>query len=512
MALPPWTVELLRRGVADLARQVTDHDAAASLKEQASKLVEELPKAAREKVDSLLRQAEARTQPFKDAWQSNPWWGAGQISLTPTRVINGTGCLLDPRGSGVGLPAAALAAAIPHLSGDAAHDPELSARLCDEIAASITRRREDGSRAPTALGAVVTNSLDASLALVATLGGRGGCMWVPRSAAHPMRCSAAGGSDDPMLVDRLRRFARGPVREFGHANGSEDWPDQQLLHHRDNPRHGRKNHSVTDNDERKGRHCNVLVRLPSTKLRQRAAADQWEDWIDAVVVPIGSIFPINHADVVANVVDLLGAGADVVILAGGVLSGTPELSLIVGSDAVIKLLRQRPSFQLVKSPTAMTAMAAAATAAQGNGNSPVGQLTTVSEENLHDRAQRLATQLAGCDWVSVTRITETTASIGVPANLQNQPCRSEAGSPDATPPQSDFIASRQVVLTIDPSRDAKSIAQRLASGLTGILDSAGALGTTGLLCSVDGQELTIDLRWISPEQQSQISELASQIS
>lgn len=512
MALPPWTVELLRRGVADLARQVTDHDTAASLKEQASKLVEELPKAARDKVDSLLRQAEARTQPLKDAWQSSPWWGAGPISVTPTRVINGTGCLLDPRGSGVGLPAAALAAAIPHLSGEAAPDPDLSARLCDEIAACIHRGRVEGSRAPTTLGAIVTNSLDASLALVGTLGDCGGCLWVPRSAAHPMRISAALGSDDRMLVDRLRRFARGRVREFGHASGSEHWPDQQLLRHDDHPAHSRKGRSLASHEERTVRRHNVLVRLPSSKLRQRAAADPWHDWTDVVVVPVGSIFPIPQNDVVANVVDQLGAGADVVILAGGVLSGTPELSLIVGREEAINRLRQRPRFQFVRSPIAMTAMVAATTAAQANGNSPVGQLTAVSEENLNDRAQRLATQLAGCDWVSSTRVTELPASIGIPANLQNHPLPSDAGSPGASSPASDAIASRQVVLTIEPSRDAKSIAQRFASGSTGLLDSTEVLGTTGLLCSVDGNELSIDLRWISPDQQSQIGELASRIS
>lgn len=387
MALPPWTVELLRRGVADLARQVTDHDAGASLKEQASKLVDELPKAAREKVDALLRQAETRSQPLKDAWQSGQWWGAGPVSLTPTRVINGTGCLLDHRGSGVGLPAAALAAAIPHLSGEAARDPDLSARLCDEIATGITRRRVEGSAAPAAIGAIVTNSLEASLALVATLGGRGGCVWVPRSAAHPMHTAGtADDSHDLMLVDRLRRFARGPVREFGHVSGGEDWPDQELLRGDSHPKHVKKNRNVPDNDEREERRQNILVRLPSTNLRQRAAADQWGDWIEVVVVPVGSIFPINRSSVVANVVDLLGGGADVVVLAGGVLAGTPELSLIVGSDEVIKLLRQRPRFQLVKSPTAMAAIVAAATAAQANGSSPVGQLTAVSEENLNDRA------------------------------------------------------------------------------------------------------------------------------
>ncbi len=497
MALPPWTVDLLRRGVADLARQVTDHDAAASLKEQASKLVDELPKAAREKVDALLRQADARTQPIKDAWQSGTWCSGGPISLTPTRIINGTGRLLDERGSGVGLPTAALAAAIPHLSGDAARDPDLPARLCDEIANSIACHRDHASANQAPLGAIVTSSLDASLALITTLGSRGGCVWVPRSSARSMSIPETGTvNGDLLLVDRLRRFSRGAVREFGHASGSEDWPTEQSLHpHDDHPGRPPKHRPAQERSQHAKPRQNVVVRLSSSKLRDRVEADQWGDWIEIVVLPVGSIVALEEPRIVANVIDQLDRGADLVVLRGGALAGTPELSLIVGNDEVIKRLRQCPSYDLVNAPTAMTAIVATSVADQANGASPVGQLLNISQDNLVDRAQRLATQLAGCDWVSATRITEWPATIGLPENQQT-PFSSE--KQDDTDELLDSIPSRQVVLTLDGSTDANALAQRLANG------------STGLLCRVEDQELIIDLRWISPEQQAQISELAGQ--
>ncbi len=495
MALPPWTVDLLRRGVADLARQVTDHEAATSLKEQASKIVDELPKAAREKVGSILRQAEAKTQPLKDAWQSGDWWGVNSVSLTPSRIINATGCLLDDRGSGVGLATDALATAIPHLSGDAARDPDLAARLGDEIAATIARRRNQSS--PASLGAIVTNSLDASLALVATLGGRGGCIWVPRSAAYPMYQSISGEAcPDLLLVDRLRRFSRGAVREFGHASGSEDWPSDQLLHrHGDHPGRPLTRRAATDPSQPNRTSHNVLVRLSSSKKRERTDADPLDDWTEVIVLPIGSIFPLDQSSLVASVIDQLDRGADVVVLAGSVLAGMPGLSLIVGSDEAIKRLRQCPTFELVNTPTAMIAIVAASVAAQANGRSPVGQLLGISQDNLTDRAQRLAIQLAGCNWVTETRITEYPARIGLAENGCGPLHAAEPASEHAA---TDSIASRQVVLTIDPSRDASALAQSLANG------------TTGLLCRVDNNELIIDLRWITPEQQAQISEIASQ--
>lgn len=495
MALPPWTVDLLRRGVADLARQATDHDAAAAIKEQASKLVDELPRAAREKVDALLRQADARTQPMKDAWQSGAWWRGAPMSLAPTRVINGTGCLLDHRGSGVGLPAAALASAIAHLSGDAARDPDLPARLCDEIATSIASRRDHASANQAPLGAIVTNSFDASLALVTTLGGRGGCLWVPRSSAHPMPAAGTGDVGGDLLVDRLRRYARGSIREFGHASGSEDWPVEQTLPPLDDPLGRQPKHRPLHEQPQHGRaRQNVVVRLPSSALRDRAEAEPRGQWIDTVVLPVGSVFAIDPSNIVANVIGQLDRGADLVVLGGGVLAGTPELGLVVGTDEVIKRLRQCPSFDLVKATTAMTALVATSIAIQADGTGPVGQLLDVSQDNLADRAQRLATQLAGCEWVTATRITEEPAKIGVPP--ERHACLgTEKQNGDE---QLDSIASRQVVLTIDGATDPSALAQRLANG------------STGLLCRVEDQEIVMDLRWISPEQQTQISERVCQ--
>ncbi|TWU18537.1 hypothetical protein [Allorhodopirellula heiligendammensis] len=498
MALPPWTVDLLRRGVADLARQVTDHEAATSLKEHASKMVDELPKAAREKVGSILRQAEARAQPLKDAWQSGDWWSDNSVSLSPSRIINGTGWLLDERGSGVGLPSDALAAAIPHLSGDAARDPDLPARLSDEIAAAIANRRSHSPASACPLGAIVTNSLDASLALVATLGGRGGCIWVPRSAAYPMYRPAPGGARPArLLVDRLRGFARGAVREFGYVNGGEDWPSDEVLHrHADHPGRPPKPSAATDSSQLSRTSQNVVVRMSSSKSHPPAGADPGDDWIEVAVLPIASVFPLDASTPVSSVIDELDRGADVVVLAGSVLAGMPDLSLVVGNDEIIKRMRQCSTFQLVDAPTAMIATVAASVAAQAKGQSPVGQLIGVSEDNLTDRAQRLATQLSGCDWVTGTRITEYPARIGVAETGCGE---SHPAEPNGDPAATESIASRQVVLTLDPARDANAVAQRLANG------------ATGLLCRVDNNELIIDLRWITPEQQAQISDIACKL-
>ncbi|TWT52160.1 PLP-dependent aminotransferase family protein [Allorhodopirellula solitaria] len=495
MALPPWTVDLLRRGVADLARQATDHEAATALKEQAGKLVDELPKAAREKVDMLLRQAESKTQPIKDAWQNAAWWMGGPISLAPTRIINGTGLLLDQRGSGVGIPAEALAAAIPHLAGDAARDPELSARLCDEIASTIARRCESDSSRRRPLGAIVTPSLDASLSLVADLGGRRQRLWVPRSSAFPVD-SVDGGSEQ-LLVDRLRHFAHGSVLEFGHASNQEDWPSDQLVHGGSQHHRGKSHRPDPSSQTRQ----NILVRWAPSPLAKRSDDDRYRDWIEVAVLPLGSLFPIDGLDIVSSVADQLDRCADLVVLDGGVLAGIPELSVMVGSPEVIQQLHACPRHELVNASKAMTAIVATSVVVQAKSTSPVGQLLDISQENLHDRAQRLATQLAGCDWVSATRITETAAGLGMPANLQApqpSPVNSNTEQSAAAPP-ADRIPSRQVVLTIDAARNADSIAAELANG------------STSLLCRNVNGELVIDLRWISPEQQSQISVLANDV-
>ncbi|MCM2369661.1 selenocysteinyl-tRNA(Sec) synthase [Aporhodopirellula aestuarii] len=500
MALPPWTVELLRRGVADLARQVTDNDTAASLKEQASKLVEELPKTAREKVDTILRQAEESTRPIKDVWQSGVLWRGGTISLTPARLINGTGRLLDPRGSGVGLPAEALAAAIPHLSGDASHIENADARLCDEIAAAISRRCGEGSAENNKLSAIVTNSIDASLALIMKLGGRGGCVSVPRCCAVPLVTSTQGPAStstqavgDELLVDRLRRYGTGAVREFGRVDGSDRWDENHFTRrrgqHRDAPSNGRHQGGQRDgqHDDKpvRGRQ-NVLVRLAASGEGNRIPTAERANWIDVVVLPIGAIFSTGDEVSVDSLVDQLRGGADVVVLGGGVLAGTPELSLVVGNEAVIDQLRQTPRHSLVMAPTALTAIAASTVAIQASGRSPVGQLASVSEENLQDRAMRLATQLGGFDAVQSTRVTQDSASIGLVTTQLTTTTTSDAA---------DVLPSRQVVLTLDASKDADAVARRLAES------------SIGLLCRVQGNEIIIDLRWISPEQQSQIGEI-----
>ncbi|SMP61711.1 L-seryl-tRNA(Ser) seleniumtransferase [Neorhodopirellula lusitana] len=516
MALPPWTIELLRRGVQDIARQATDPETAASLKEQASKLVDDLPRVAREKVDTLLRQAESSTRPLKDAWNrgeffTGSWWNAASDGTVPVRLINGSGTLLHPLGSGVPLSAGSLSAAIPFLSGDGAHVTGIDAALCKKIAGVFVRKNPAAEAGAEGYSVAVTSSFDSAIALVALLGGPGAKLHVPRKCAVPLpsgaSCSpgtfdgdgssagANGGSTPPnqdrggMLAERLGAFARGGVSEFGSISSDEAVRISDMQLDGGPRRHGRPNDRGPRFAERRA----ILVRLAGTTVE----GDRPEGMVEVVVLPVGSCFDLPSpnstnpdntnssgsdsandnasvtADITRSVQAELAAGADVVVLAGGTLSGTPDVGIVVGKTNTVARMIEHDRARWLMADTAKLAMVANAVAEQASGKSPVHSLLTASEDNLRDRAERLATQLSGSTYVTSVRVSDDHARIG--------------------PEDQASIPSRQVVVSLRD--DAHELATRLLKG------------PTGLLLRPSGNDLAIDLRWISPEQQSRISDL-----
>lgn len=463
MALPPWTVELLRRGVQDLARQATDPEVAANLKDQATKLVDELPRVAREKVDSLLKQAETSAQPLKDAWSRSDWStvfgsASSHSARLPIRLINGSGTLMASMGSGVAFSTAVQAAAIPFMSGDASSTVGVDAALRQQLATSFARRESDSEQ----VSVFVTNSFDGALAMVGSLCQPGGSLFVPRRCAVAMPEVAGDG----LLVDRLRPFARGPIREFGgiDADGSVDC-----------------NEIVADLQPRFNgtTRRTAIVHLAGTPITANSLP---ETCSRVVVIPAGTFFagggPI---DPTPSVEEELAKGADIVVLAGGVLTGTPRVGIVVGKSAVVARMTQHDRAAWSTAPSSQIAMVAAAAAeqsagqsnGQSNGQSPAKRLASVSEDNLRDRAERLATQLTAVPSIRSVRVTDLPARVSV--------------ADDVTLP------SRQVMITTDRSPEA----------LAGEL----ACGPIGLLTTPLENELSIDLRWITPEQQARIGEL-----
>ena len=46
MALPPWTIELLRRGITDVARKASEPETIEKVKNQATEILQDLPQTA----------------------------------------------------------------------------------------------------------------------------------------------------------------------------------------------------------------------------------------------------------------------------------------------------------------------------------------------------------------------------------------------------------------------------------------------------------------------------------
>lgn len=470
MALPPWTVELLRRGVQDLARQATDPETTAAIKQQASKLVEELPRVARERVDTLLKQAESSTQPLRDAWaQSDLLAGftANRASNAgmPVRLINGSGILMHSRGSGIPYSSSVQAAAIPFLSGDVSVVPGIHDRLCSEIAL----RFENESGESPKYAALVSPSLPDALAAVSKLGRRGGCVFVPRCDSwRPLSTTAVEEANDGLtLVEAIQRRSQGAVREFGKMDqaGPVDLSEiNRALQHS----------GVSEGPNSTSKRTAVIVRLAGTELPSGGLP---EHVLNVAVIPAGTFVPHAGAMSLPSIEAELEAGADLVVLSGGALCGTPPVGIMVGRCEVMARLNNLGSTQPRFASLHETAMVAAAVVEQTQASSPVGRLLDVSEENLRDRAERLATQISGASFAQSVRVT-------------NEPARFSCESIELGAEMGHSIPSRQVVVKTDQTNE---LVTRLASGNVEVL-------TTQV-----GEDLAIDLRWMTPDQQSLVA-------
>ncbi|MCC9642140.1 hypothetical protein LOC71_07630 [Rhodopirellula sp. JC740] len=443
MALPPWTVDLLRRGVSDLARQATDPETAQALKDQASKLVEELPRVAREKVDALLKQAETSAAPWRDAWM-----GTANVR-PPQSLINASGNLLHALGSGVAVDPSVLASAAPYLTGDCVIPRDQR----------ITQPTEKilSEACGVELQAMVVSSFDIGLSLLGQMGRRGSRVLVPRC------CTQWDGSEgSACLADHLHSTTRGTIREFGSASGATTADLLNVIG---------SSLASEPGGEGRSRRCHTIVRLAKACCRI-APADRRELGVaDVVVMPTARWMGIESG-AMGNVVTELKQGADAVLLGGGVMTGTPALGVWVGRTEWMQSLLSDGRASLAEAPAAMSAMVNAAVALARDGGLPVDRLMAASEENLQDRAERLATQLNGVDGVTSTRITQ-------------EPARRFGGN--------DTLPSRQVLLTTNTTSPSV-LAERLRSG------------DTCLLAEPSDDGIALDLRWITPDQQSRIAQ------
>ncbi|WDQ16027.1 hypothetical protein [Rhodopirellula sp. P2] len=440
MALPPWTVDLLRRGVADLARQATDPETAQNLKDQATKLVEELPRVAREKVDSILKQAEAGAGPFRDAWSS------AASFQRPHTLINGSGNLTHELGSGVAVDAAVMAAAAPYLMGDCVLP------VGQRRTQPVERFLSDASG--TEVQVLVVNSFDAGLSLLGQCGRRSGRILVPRCCAVPLQAGSSA-----CLADELQRWTGGSVREVGTAEG---FTEADLV----GAMGGCPSRSFG------GQRTTTLVRLPKACCTLDTETRRKHHVSEVVVAPSTRLLGASSENS-GSAAALIKAGADAVLMGGGVLTGTPGMGMLIGRSEWMKAWDEDPRVSMLQAPDAMVAMLNAAALLACDSGLPVDRLISAGESNLQDRAERLATQLSGVDGVTSATVTQEPASM---------------------PLDTGRLPSRQVLVRVNTASPAV-IVERLTKG------------DTCLLVEPSDDGVAIDLRWITPDQQAQISKV-----
>ncbi|MFT5525775.1 MAG: L-seryl-tRNA(Ser) seleniumtransferase [Pirellulaceae bacterium] len=111
------------------------------------------------------------------------------------------------------------------------------------------------------------------------------------------------------------------------------------------------------------------------------------------------------------------AGADLVLFSGDKLMGGPQCGIIVGNAALIEKIRKHPLARALRvDKIVLAALAATLNIYRDPANAeryiPLLQLLSASEENLKNRAERLAPQLESCNCVAAAEVLPDTTFLG----------------------------------------------------------------------------------------------------
>ncbi len=197
----------------------------------------------------------------------------------------------------------------------------------------------------------------------------------------------------------------------------------------------------------------------------------------------------------ASVRQAVAAGADVVIFRGDRFLGGPQCGLIVGRRAALERIEHHPLADAwhIDGPTS-AALAATlhlyTDTEKAKRSIPLLQLLSTSADNLKNRAERIATQLAACDAVETAEVTEGMTQIRDCGFGCGSNCECDAGCGCGC--ANDKIPTWRI--EIDPAHiDGQPMnAEQLAAELLE--------GEPGVVTRIEGDRLVIDLRSVIPWQ------------
>lgn len=368
MALSPWTLELMRRGLADVTRRAGETDALERLRTRAARAWQDLPDAAARNLDRVMRNAE-------EGKTSVGRWARRRTALATT-MLNASGVLMNEFGTGVPLAGEVLAAGQEAAAGDVLGGDEAAERLARRLGRALSSERDDQL--------AVTSSFPAALAALAAFSG------ARRLVVH--RHHAVRLSDGVPLPEALRNFSP-VIQEVGAVDrvDASDFDDSAPF-------------------------CAVLADDGHREV-QLLDLSSLQHGAQAVILPLGTAVTHDRAALLAGEIPsaqrLLAAGADLVVMPGHGLSGGPECGLLIGSRELVQSIVRSARWPSLAASMPVQAMM---TAALEKANSPqqqlpIEQLLSAGEGNLQGRAERLAMRLSGNEAIVHCEVTGDAARL-----------------------------------------------------------------------------------------------------
>ena len=362
MALPPWTVELIRRGLTDVARKASDPDTLEKLKQQATEILQDLPQTAARGIDAVMRSAE-------EGKKSVVRWSRKHTAIA-VPLLNASGILHSDCGAGVPLADEALQAGHEILRGDCVSGPAADERM--------SRR----------LQRLLPVGGDHSIAITSNFAGA--------LTAFSMLVEQR-----PIVVHRSHAIRLPNGVPLPDAFGTLLPVVQEV---------GGVEKARTEDFEAFESFCVVWADGATHPLELLDFGGQ--DAVQAVVLPVATFTETSHESI-PSAEALMTQGADLVLMPGGGIAGGPDCGLIIGREPLVELIESSPVWPSLRASEAVRLMMAAALEAFASHSEsvPIRALIDTAEENLRARAERMATRLSGSDDVAHCHVAAEDARI-----------------------------------------------------------------------------------------------------
>ena len=287
MPLPPWTVELIRRGITDAARKASDPETLEKLKTQATEILQDLPETAARSIDAVMRRAEAGKE-------SVVRWSQKQTALA-VPMVNASGTLMHSQGTGVPIADIAMQSGFALMRGDCLAGDGTGERLQQKLDRCFANSGD--------VSALVASSFPAAMTAFSQLVDERPLV-IHRNHAVRLPCGTplpdAFGTLLPVIQE---------VGSVGDVN-------------------------ISDYDSLDS-FCTIMADVGDKPLSLPDFGDR--DAMKAVVLPVGTVAALADESIPSAEATLAG-GADFVLLPGDGICGGPPCGIIIGPKASLDVI------------------------------------------------------------------------------------------------------------------------------------------------------------------------------